>query len=337
MKKNNKNMIILIVCVIVLIFLWWSVKIAKHYPKEIKLESSIDYFGVTFSTKFAKELDLSWQSLYLEALNDLKVKNIRLPIYWDEVEKQAGIYDFAIYDYIIEEGEKRGVNFVVNVGYRLPRWPECHLPSWTNSLDQNERETKLLAYIRETVNRYKKNSSIKYWQIENEPYLNSFGICPKLNEEMLKQEVSLVKSIDNRPVIVSASGELSTWKKERKLADVLGITMYRVVYNPTFGFIRYPFGFKHYKYKSRLFNINSEDIMIMELQAEPWVAEGKMSEMSQKDIDKSLSIEQFKGNLQTAINADFKKVYLWGLEWWYLQKKAGNDLYWEIAKDLFNK
>ncbi len=337
MKKNNKKMIIFIICIILLIFLWWLFKVAKHYPKEINLEAPINYFGVTFSTKFAKELNLSWQDLYLETLNDLDIKNIRLPIYWDEVEKQAGVYDYSIYDYIIEEGEKRGVNFVINVGYRLPRWPECHFPTWTNNVSQIKRDEKLLDYIAQTVDRYKENSSVKYWQVENEPYLGSFGVCPKLDEEILKKEVSLLKNLDKRPIIISASGELSTWKKERRLGDILGITMYRVVHNSNFGFIRYPFGFKHYVYKSRLFNIKTDDIMIMELQAEPWVSKGKMSEMNQEEIDKSLSVKQFKGNLQTAINTKFKNIYLWGLEWWYLQKEMGNEAYWEVAKEIFKK
>lgn len=328
-------MIIFIFFIALIIFLWWVFKVAKHYPNKTDLQAPDNYFGITFSTKFVKELKLNWQSTYLNVLNDLEVKNIRLPIYWDEVEKTPKNYNYEVYDYLINEGSRRGVNFIISVGYRLPRWPECHLPDWAKEVDEITREERLLAYIEKTVERYKDNESIKYWQIENEPYLSSFGICPKLNEDLLKKEVELVRSLDSREIIISASGELSTWKKERKLADILGITMYRVVHNPVFGFIRYPFGFKHYIYKSRLFGINSEDVIVIELQAEPWVAKGEMSQMSKEEIDKSLSQEQFKGNLQTAINTNFRQVYLWGVEWWYLQKIQGNEAYWEIAKEIF--
>jgi len=46
-------------------------------------------------------------------------------------------------------------------------------------------------------------------------------------------------------------------------------------------------------------------------------------------------IEQFKANLQYAINLNFRRAYIWGVEWWYFQKKYGNPEYWRIAEGLF--
>jgi hypothetical protein len=49
-----------------------------------------------------------------------------------------------------------------------------------------------------------------------------------------------------------------------------------------------------------------------------------------------MSVEQFKANLQLAINLDFNRTYVWGAEWWYWQKKYGNPEYWRIAEGLFD-
>ena len=77
--------------------------------------------------------------------------------------------------------------------------------------------------------------------------------------------------------------------------------------------------------------------MVLELQLEPWVPEGPIASLNQKEIDKSMSIDQFKANFQYAINLDFRRAYTWGVEWWYFQKKFGNPEYWAIAKDIFSQ
>ncbi len=332
-KKNNRRIMIIVLVLIIVFF--WIFKVNNYYPKEIKLEAPKDYFGVTFSTKFSKEIGLNWQNLYLNILDDLNVKNIRIPVYWDEIEKEKGVYDFSKYDFIFKEGEKRNVNFIVNVGYRLPRWPECHLPEWSDC--EKIEEESLLLYIEKVVDRYKDYENIVYWQIENEPFLSSFGVCPKLNRELLNKEIELVKKLDNRPLIISASGELSSWKKEKELADIFGTTMYRIVYNPILGFIKYPFSSGFYKLKAKMFNLDKEKMIISELQAEPWVAKGNMKDLNKKEIDKSLSVEQFKANIQIAINTEVKQIYLWGVEWWYFQKINNNPEYWNIVKDMLEK
>ena len=39
--------------------------------------------------------------------------------------------------------------------------------------------------------------------------------------------------------------------------------------------------------------------------------------------------------MQFAINVGFKQIYLWGVEWWYLQKQSGHPEYWNLAKSVF--
>ncbi|MFA5155745.1 MAG: hypothetical protein WC453_04980 [Patescibacteria group bacterium] len=313
----------------------YLLKFSAPYPFQRDLRHQPDFFGVTFSTKFCDELGLDWRETYAAVLDELSAKYIRIPVYWDEIEPTEGNYDFSKYDYLINEGERRGAKFIISLGRRVPRWPECHSPAWINLKDQPAIQEDALAMIKAVVERYRDRASVEYWQVENEPFLGTFGVCPPLDQNFLQREFDLVKSLDQRPTIITGSGEMSSWKREAKIGDIFGSTLYRVVYNSWFGYVRFPLPMIYYKLKARLAGLAPERTMIMELQTEPWVPQGKMIYLTADQINKSMSIEQFKANLQYAINLDFRRAYAWGVEWWYWQKKYGNPEYWRIAAGLF--
>ena len=147
--------------------------LGKIYPKnEIK-------YGITFSKKQSQNLALNWKENYLSILDDLNVKQIRLSAYWDEIEPRENNFYWNDLDWQVNQASKRKVNIILAIGARLPRWPECHLPQWVENLNKEQREIKTLNYIKKTIDRYKNNSQITAWQIENEPFLSQFGICPK--------------------------------------------------------------------------------------------------------------------------------------------------------------
>jgi len=333
-KRTIKLIIILLVLILILWLFWW-LKFAKHYPRHINLSAKPDYYGVTFSKKFASQLGLDWRQAYTAILDDLGAKNIRLPIYWDDIEKVKGQYDFSDYDYLFAEGDKRGVSFIASIGWRLPRWPECHAPSWTNSLPTSDTQKEVLDMLKVTVEHYKVEPGIVYWQVENEPLLDTFGLCPHSDEDFLRQEVALVKSLDSRPIIVSASGELSSWRTESRIGDIFATTMYRVVWGPVTGYFRYPWPDWFYSLKANLANIDPSRRFVAELQAEPWVPNGTLADQPLLESYKSFDIEQFKANVQYADNVGFAKVYLWGVEWWYYNSLHGHPEYWQLAKTLF--
>lgn len=333
---SRRKKIILIWLVIILAGFWYF-KFAKHYPHNLDLQAKDNFWGVTYSPEFATYLGLDWREAYLAILDDLQVKNIRLPIYWEMIEPQEGEYDFTDYDYMLNEGEKHGVSFIANIGWRLPRWPECHAPVWLNQAGEATIQAKAIPMLQMIIERYKNRPSIIAWQVENEPLLDWFGECPRGDKDFLQKETSFVKSLDpSRPIIVSASGELSTWRSESKVADIFAATMYRVVWNRWFGYFRYPFPSWFYVAKAKLLGLDKNDVIISELQTEPWAPSGKLLDLSPAEFDKSFNLEQFKANLQFAIKVDFKQAYLWGVEWWYLEKQRGNPAYWDLAKTLFN-
>lgn len=297
--------------------------------------------GATYSPRYAQELGLDDKKTYIKVLDDLKVQRVRLPLYWDEVEGQKDKFDFAEADYYISEAKQRGVKVVLVVGFKQPRWPECFEPGWVKQLSHADRDFQILNLVQEEVNYFKKYDNIIYWQIENEPMLN-FGDCERVSDQTLsrlKAEIALVKSLDPRPILITDSGELSTWIRVRNLGNIFGTTLYRSVWNPIFGQLDYPFPPIFYSFKNWLaktLTSTTSQIIISELQTEPWVP-------SQKQITKWEISEQLKAfppqkivqNTEYAKQTGFSEVYLWGVEWWFWMEKMGNGEYLKEAKKVF--
>ena len=227
------------------------------------------------------------------------------------------------------------------LGERQPRWPECHIPSWIKGLSISERQQKLLQYIEQVVKRYRDNSQIIAWQVENEPLLDSFAICGEHDKDFLKKEVELVISLSSKKIILTDSGELGFWITTMQLSDIFGTTLYRDVYNPYFGYVTIPYLPYFYNIKSHLvrnfFAQNNKRTVVIELQAEPWSA---TNNLIQTPIDRQTTIfplDRFKQNIEYAKKTGFDEDLLWGVEWWYWMEKQGYPQYLDYAKTLFNK
>jgi len=296
-------------------------------------------YGITYSPKQARSLGLDWQQTYLAVLDELGVKHLRLPAYWDEVEKNQGEFDWTDLDWQIAEAGKRDAKIVLAIGGRLPRWPECHFPAWAKNATKTERHAEILDYEKAVITRYKDSPAITAWQVENEPFLSSyFGECPSLDKEFLDEELAMVRSLDARPIVITDSGELSLWYGAASRADIFGTTMYRDTYSRVLKrYIHYPIGPGFFIFKKNVISLfaHPKDWLVIELQAEPW---GPISyqEMSREERDKTMSLEKFGSMMEFARQAGFREFYLWGAEWWYWEKTTQNNpIFWEEAKKLF--
>ena len=328
MKRIIKIIFLILIIFILVLFVYLFV--GKSKPAD-KVE-----WGVTFSKRYAIDLGLDWKQTFLAILDDLKVKKIRLIAYWDEIEPAKDIYNFEDLDWQINEVEKRQGEIILAVGRRLPRWPECFEPGWTKSLNENDKQAKILDFISEIINHYKDKKSIKIWQIENEPFLRTFGKCPWLDRKFLDKEIVLVRYLDIRPIMITESGEFSTWIGGARRADILGTSLYRKVYGKL-GYVKYPIPPVFYQRKSALIKLlfDIDEIIAVEVQAEPW-GHKPTQEMSADEQDISMSFEQFEDVLEYTRRAGFNKAYLWGVEWWYWRMENFDDnRFWERAKKLF--
>jgi hypothetical protein len=319
---------VLLVVVLLVAFNW---PVANH-SENMKL-------GISYSPVFAKSLGLDWQKAYLDILDGLAIKRIRLASYWNEVEKDRGVYDFSETDWLIEEAQKRNAKVILAFGIKVPRWPECFIPSFYMN-DKGKREEALLLYEKALIERYKSFDNIEIWQAENEPFL-PFGDCPAqaIDGDLVSREVAQAKLLDpSRPLMVTDSGELSIWYQAAKRSDIFGTTLYRTIYKPQLGYFNYPLGPNFFRIKALFIKVfaNQKNIIISELQGEPWGPKW-LSEMSIDEQYKSMSPQKLEDIIVYAQKTNFSEAYLWGAEWWYwLKTQKGESAMWDTAKKIIN-
>ena len=273
----------------------------------------------------------------------MNVKNIKLHTQWDWVEGKKDGYYFDDIDWQIKQAEQNNAKIIYVIGMKTGRWPECHVPSWTQNLTKDQQQKELLEYIEKVVLRYKDSSTIINWQVENEP-LFKFGYCPSWyyqDSSFLKKEIDLVKSLDpTRKVIVSDSGEQSNWFDAAKVSDIVGVTMYRKVWahvTDSFGFNVNSFlpPITYWRKALLIKKIFGKDVICVELQAEPWASRLFYS-VPLEEQSKTMNLDILKENIKYAKSTGLDKFYLWGVEWWYWMKTTqGHSEIWNEVKTLF--
>lgn len=331
MKKILSILIILLIIYLIIYSISWIPDFSFGKKPE---------WGVTFSQFYAQEkLGLNWQEAYQAILNDLNPQKLRLIAYWDYLETEKEKFNFEDLDWQIKEAEEKEKEIILVIGHRVPRWPECHHPNWVKDLNKEEFQEVLLNYLKEIVNHYKTSPSIKAWQVENEPLFFLFGNCPKPDRKFLKEEINLVKSLDpERKIIITDSGELSTWSETAGLSEILGTTLYRTVWNKYLGWtwqhLYSPFFYTFRAFLVKTFS-KTKEVIISELQAEPWEVGEPWLEITLIKQKEEFDPKQLKGTFWFAKKTGINQIYLWGVEWWYWRKIKGDESYWNLGKEIF--
>ncbi len=319
--------------------------------------------GTTFSPLQCEYLDLVWKKTYL-AILELRPDIIRLGAYWSEIEKEKDVYDFSSLDWQIEEARKKRTPVVLTVGMKAPRWPEYFIPEWVLKkarlpfgADVSKDEflkKRTLKFIKKVVTRYKDDSIIQCWQVENEP-LNRIGEKHWfIGKDFLKQEVELVRSLDNkaRPVLLTTAtyphwflrtiSRLSVRhdpvKECLNLCDIIGFNVY-----PTVGHKLWNAGFcfratrkemdRHFSNLITLAKNNGKKAWIAELQAEPWEPGHLVyrPEEIPATAKPKVTAECFRELRKLGVGT----ILLWGAEYWlYREAQYGDSRWLEMFKDL---
>jgi hypothetical protein len=301
-------------------------------------------WGVDFSESQATYLGLDPLETYHAIIHDLGAKRIKIHINWNATEAVEHQFDFTSLDAEVREAEANNVKLILVVGMKTGRWPECHTPGWFANVTPADRDDEIIRYTTTIVGRYKNSKAVEYWQVENEPFIK-FGTCPswyyKTETSVLAAEVAAVRQMDpSRKIIISDSGELSSWTEAAKVGDIVGITTYRSSWNAsqkTFGLNPYTFLSPDF-YATKAAVIESyynKPVISVELQAEPWASKG-LAEASLEEQAKSMNPELFAENIAFAKQAGLGGYYFWGAEWWYWMKTKHNQPeIWNQAKELF--
>jgi len=315
--------------ILIIVILWiilWSFS-HKTYP--------VDY-GISFSPDHASSLGLDWKETYIAMLTDLKPTYIRIAAMWSDIEHDEGTYDFSNVDWMMEQAVQQKTKVVLVVGQKAPRWPECHVPGWVSGIDSSAYHEKLLAYVKAVIEHYKDNPALELWQVENEAFIRfAFGECARFDTEAVSDELEYVRQLDPaHKIVMTDSGELSTWRLPATLSDIFGTTLYRKVRTPqgyVFSYNFLPAGF--YRLKAALWGKSFDSFFVSELQGEPWFTTGSPLDTSVSEMEKTMNSDTLANNMSYATHVGASRVYLWGVEWWYFMKTQKNDSrYWDLIQ-----
>lgn len=322
-------LIVFLVCVLLLVLL-----ARKPKPEAVT-------YGMSYNVPYIQELGLDENEVLDALIDELGVRHFRMSAHWDLVEARKDTFDFSWMDDDIEKMEAVNGKVIFGVGRRLPRWPECHVPTWAQSLAWEEQKEEIREYIIATINRYKDSPAITHWQIENEPFLNVFANehCGNLDVEFLEEEIALVRSLDpTRPILVTDSGNLGTWNGAYSRGDAFGTSVYVYFWNPELGKFKTVLPPWFYRVKENIMALlhGDKETFLIELSLEPWLVESVV-DVPIEDQFSRMDIEKFNEIVSYARDTRYETQYLWGGEWWYWLKEQGHPEMWARGMQLFNE
>lgn len=295
-------------------------------------------FATTFSHRQLRHLSCSVFDALDKAI-ELNLNYLRICTYWDEIETAEGEYDWSLLEKILNVCQSRQQSVVLTLGVKAPRYPEFYFPQWMKSRDlkNKKNQEKIINFVKKTVEKFKNLACIKYYQVENEALDPSGPDNLTIPFSLLKQEISVVKKLDSRKIIVSLWGnQLSRRKllpKLAEVADIIGIDIYfkqfiKKVLNKSF----YLGPLDSQSKIAKLLLGVEQEVWIMELQAEPW-EENEQAYLSNNT--RSISPEKIKLFYKKINQLPISTVFFWGFEYWYYQlSKNNNPSYFETISQI---
>lgn len=292
-----------------------------------------DRYGVSFSVKQCRAFRIEPEQT-LDWLLAKGWRRFRLMSYWSEHEKQPNTYDFKELDRQIRTIRKKSGSVTLCLGVKQPRWPEYHWPDWVLRLTPKEREAVLLRYITTVVKRYKDDSTVISWQLENEALLRGFGMNVQIDRKRLRAEYKRVRQLDPlRPIIMSTSNGWGI-PFRRPVPHVVGFSLYTIMFKNGSYHETVQKPWLHRLRKLVITALLRRKVFIHELQCEPW-GPTKIADMQVSEQNRSMDPERLLRNLSEAKVLGAYPIDLWGGEWWYWRSLQGYDTIWEtIEKNL---
>jgi hypothetical protein len=313
--------------------------VAQWYIHKHKNQPLI--LGASFIPDYASSFGLDPNDTLQAMLSDLKLKQVRLVSYWEDIEPTPGKYDFSGLDWQFAMANKYHAKVSLSIGLRQPRWPECHNPSWVTIDPKNPGRWRpqLNKFIETVVKHYQNNPALQDYELENEYFLKVFGECTDFSRSRLVDEYNLVKAMDSsHSVIVSRSDNWVGIPVGQPTPDEFAISVYKRVWDSTFTHRYFEYPLPAWFYASLAGSeelLSGKDMIIHELQAEPWTPNGlEIPQISVKEQFKSMDAKRMKSRIEYGEATGMRTIDLWGAEWWYWLKVKQNDpSVWNVVKD----
>ncbi len=300
--------------------------------------------GVSYSTKYARELGIDWQRGFLALLDEVNVKHFRLMSYWDTIETEKDTYDWSELDWQLQQAEAHGADVTLSIGRRQPRWPECHTPEWAAVLPEDVQRDEIKQFLGDLTSRYKDSKVILSYQIDNEAANNVFGTCPDYDANFLSEEIALVRRIDpSKQIITNVSNQSGLpMNGPVEQADAVGLSVYKRAHfealNRTWFWSFWYVPSEWHSLRAALIEgLDDKPAFIHELQTEPWGADDT-TKLSVEEQNETMDPQKLRETVYFAEQIGTDKIYLWGGEWWYWRHTETSDKeMWNTVIDVFKQ
>jgi hypothetical protein len=325
--------------------------------------------GISFRPLQARALGLEPREALNQMLG-YPFEMIRLAAYWDRIEPGPGVFDPSWLDWQVDAAERAGKRIVICVGpvkaFGYPEFfvPAHHLPTpLPEGRLVTPRTHQLLLeagieFIGRIIARYANRANVVAWQVEHEA-VDPLGVehSWRLSAEFAAAEVAAARAADpSRPVLLNGFLPVTTpvaasqWWRTRdqgdslelaaEFADVVGIDYYprhalaavgggRAVYlDEGVGGV----GSRRYRELAGRGAAAGQQVMITEIQAEPWEAVTVPPSPPGLGMYSCLP-EQLIASYNRCVRWSRRtppgaSAYLfWGAEYWLLRASQGDDSY----------
>jgi hypothetical protein len=337
-RRGLWHRILFIILAVVVAFTAGSYGIAQWYIQKHKNQPLV--LGASFVPDYAESFGLDPKATLTAMLSDLKLKQVRLVSYWQDIEPTPGHYDFSKLDWQFALANKYHAEVSLSIGLRQPRWPECHSPGWVN-IDPNNQQAwrpQLNKFIEAVIKHYQNNPALQDYELENEYFLKVFGQCTDFSRTRLVDEYNLVKAMDTvHPVIVSRSDNWVGIPVGQPTPDQFAISVYKRVWDATITHRYFEYPLPAWFYAALAGEeelLSGKDMIIHELQTEPWTPNGlEITQISVKEMYKSMDPQRLRDRINYGEATGMRTIDLWGAEWWYYMKVKQHDpAVWNVVK-----
>lgn len=309
--------------------------------------------GASFSCRQVRYLGGDCAQAFAALLDDVGARHVRLSLYWSDVERTPGNYDFSETDTLVQAAAARGADVLLTLGIKAQRYPEVYVPGWLQQDAAYPEGTVLdavpgvreaaLAFVTAAVAHYREQPAIIAWQVENEPFIKNFDKIRgwTVSPAMTAAEVRLVHELDTsrRPVVVTHSSWTiydRRWRDALRLGDVLGQNVFTKK-----AWIRDWWYFFPYRMGPFVPDLPGQAASARRAQKQLWITELQAEPEERRSLTAldaatahSISPRLLAQNAALARRSGAARVYLWGAEWWYRLHTHGDDGLWQEARAL---
>jgi hypothetical protein len=355
LRKKFRNSLMLLIGFLLVVLLIFSRDAIWQWTVPEPGRSTDLKIGTTFIKINAEHLGLDWRSAYQETVNDLGIKYVRIPVFWDLLEQEPEKFDWADLDWQMQQAAQANAKVMLAIGHRVPRYPECYAPAWTKDLDRAAFKRSLFKMLETIVLRYQNHPALDAWQVENEPLAKILGkiwgsdACRDI-APWVAEEVDFVKQLDQHrhPTIVTYA--FSPWPSSqlRQMlnfkSDVVAITVFNKLFfrSPIFnGYVEMfkfgPIAPLRLPYQRSLVQQHRKNFWVAEMQAEPWGPKGPYDFDQPEDAYISMNPERLRETWDYAERSGAERIYLWGVEWWLSERNQGRPIILDAVRQKLGK